>query len=236
MAKKIGNIILDMDEVIVNISPIVYRMLRDPYREFFKDVFEDKGDLTDEEILQRPSLFLENWLIKEDLKEDFVPGNPFFDFVISMIIELIYKKDFYDLLKPTQFANEILNNPLIMNSGDIKKVYIVTKVFKDAPEMIDYKIKFLNKHFPQFINKIELIGLTENEKKSEIIINKNLDFELIVDDSLENIIDYITNPNLNIDNKEILMPALGYNQEIPPEIVALAIKRNISFSSYNNIL
>ena len=72
-----GNFIIDMDEVLVNISPAQYRFIRYSWI-VFNPFFKDLGPLTDKQVLARPVFKLTDWLLndkyagtdKEPIKEE----------------------------------------------------------------------------------------------------------------------------------------------------------------------
>ena len=63
-----GIFVFDMDEVLVNISPEMYRIVRLNWRKYHR-WFKDLGNLTDAQILDRPHFDIVEWLLKDEIKK-----------------------------------------------------------------------------------------------------------------------------------------------------------------------
>ena len=64
---KPGVYLFDMDEVLVNISPPMYRTIRANWRKYNR-WFKDLGPLTDKQILERDNFYVDKWLLKDEIK------------------------------------------------------------------------------------------------------------------------------------------------------------------------
>ena len=209
---KPGVYIFDMDEVLVNISPPMYRVIRANWRKYNR-WFKDLGPLTDEQILARDNFYVDEWLIKDEIKN--LPEEEFKE-VKSVIFKFLLNDFFndpklYDALIPTEMARGTLMNPMFIDSDRVKKVYILTRYIPAATNMKAGKERFVKKFFDH--PKIEMILVPSKKKKSDAIKEKGINWNVLVDDELRNIDDFIE--NMDIEGKEFIIPAFGYNKMDP---------------------
>jgi hypothetical protein len=207
-----GNFIIDMDEVLVNISPAQYKTIRLNwlwYSKFFKDL----GPLTDKKVLMRPTFKLTDWLFKDEFLDN---EEKVKKVIHKMIVKDFFSTDLYAYLKPTEFAKKTVMNKAFIEHVRVKKVYILTRYVND--EMLKSKKRFVKKYFNH--SKIEMIAVPLHEKKSDYVKKLKIDWNLFVDDEIKNIADFAE--NLNIEGKEFLIPRLGYNEM--PEILDILIR------------
>lgn len=201
-----GNFVFDMDEVLVNISPEMYRIVRLNWRKYHR-WFKDFGNLTDAQILDRPHFDIVEWLLKDEIKklpeeaQKKTRGQ-----IWDTIAGDCFNGDLYALLEPTEFAKRTIMNKVFMEHVRVNKVYILTRYVSDP--MLESKKKFVRKFFSH--PKVELVPVKRNEKKSDILKQKKIKWNLFVDDELKNIADFAE--NLDLAGKEFLIPALGYNE------------------------
>lgn len=202
-----GNFIIDMDEVLVNLSPPQYNAIRANWRKYNR-FFKDFGLLTAKEVLSRPVFKLSDWMIKEEY------DNPETrKYIYSLIAGDFFSTDCYANLQPTEFARKTIMKRAFMEHVRVKKVYILTRYVSDV--MLESKKKFIKKYFNH--SKIEVIGVPLHAKKTDYI--KGLSWNILVDDEISNIRDFAE--NLDIEGKEFLIPKLGYNEM--PELLELLI-------------
>jgi hypothetical protein len=195
-----------MDEVLVNISPEMYRIVRLNWRKYHR-WFKDLGSLTDKQILDRPHFDIVEWLLKDEIKalpeeNQKKTREQIWEFIKNDCFEI----DLYALLEPTEFAKRTIMNKIFMEHIRVNKVYILTRYTTDT--MLKSKQVFIKKFFNH--PKVELVPVRRFEKKSEILKQKKIKWNVLVDDEIKNIADFAE--NLDIAGKEFLIPAFGYNQ------------------------
>jgi len=201
-----GNFIFDMDEVLVNISPEMYRTIRMNWRKYHR-WFKDLGSLTDKEILARPNFDIVEWLLKDEIRK--LPTealNKAKGQIWASLVSDYFNTDLYLLLQPTEFAKKTIMNKAFIEHIRVNRIYILTRYVTN--EMLESKKKFVKKFFNH--PKVELVPVKRGEKKSEILKQKNIKWNLFVDDEIKNIADFAE--NLDLSGKEILVPSTGYNE------------------------
>jgi len=222
ISKVSGNFVFDMDEVLVDISPMNYNYIRMNWRKYSL-WFKDLGPMTAEQVLSRPEFYVDLWLLKDSINE-----SPERDSTISFIKKNIFKdffsQDIYSKLEPTEFARKTIMNKSFIEHNRVNKVYILTRVVND--EMIAFKKKFVKKWFDH--PKVELIIVNLNEKKSDVLKRNNVNWNIFVDDELKNIIDFVE--AYDIKGKEFLIPKTGYNKM--PLALDLIIKEKGGVCNY----
>jgi len=220
-----GVILVDMDEILVEISPKFYNVVRLNWLKY-EPWLNDLGPLTREEILSRKQFLIEKWLMKEKFLNDVDKFKEVKHIIYAGLLQDFFKTDVYKDLEPTNFAKHILMNPVVLEKNEIKKIYILTKYPTNALEMLESKKKFIEKYFKS--PKIELLPVPSGKKKSEVVKENNIAWDLFVDDEIVNIKDFVE--NCNIEGKEFLIPAYGYNKM--PELLDFAIKEKGGAYSY----
>jgi hypothetical protein len=198
-----GNFVFDMDEVLVDISPLQYSFIRSNWT-YFSMYFKNMGPLTPDQVLARPVFYMDEWLVKDEYK-----NNGYEDLkstVRSFMVKNYFETDMYGNLNPTKFAQRTIMNKIFMDHSRVNKVIILTKTVSD--KMTENKKKFIKKWFNH--PKVETVIVQLNEKKSDILKKHGLSWDLFVDDDLPNIIDFIE--NYDIKGKEFLIPKTGYNK------------------------
>ena len=207
---------MDMDDVLVDISPSLYSTIRKKWLKYNK-WFADLGPLTDIEVYSRPFFYVNEWLIKSVAKG--LPPAAYTDLQIAINKELVkdfFSVDFYKTLSPTTLAKRTLMNKFYIDSPEVTKVYIITKYVDDA--MIQYKKNFIEKYFKS--NKIEVLLVPKGESKADLIKEKGIEWNLLIDDELSNIKDF--SEKFNLTDKEFLLPRYGYNKM--PAYLSILIK------------
>jgi len=226
IANVAGNFVFDMDEVLVDISPIMYSTIRFHWRKYSK-WFKDLGPLTPKEVHNRNLFLIDEWLLKEEIKA--LPEAELKELRKKIFKNLLFdffNTDFYSYLKPTEFAKRTIMNPLFMDNMRVNKVYILTRYIPAAKNMVGFKKAFLEKWFNH--PKVENIFIPSGKKKSDALKENNVVWNLFADDELKNIIDFIQNTDIN--GKEFLIPKFGYNKIDP--LTDLVIKEKGGAYSY----
>jgi 5'(3')-deoxyribonucleotidase len=196
-SKKV-DIAVDMDEVLVNISP---KWIMDVYNhpgmdgKFNKEKVEAMLTSFDEYIecfLLRDSYYIEKWLEITDPEA-------------IKLCRSIYddNEDFYDGLPPTYLTREL---KVLMATGRTN-VTIVSHCVNE--KSITSKRKWISYTFPDL--EIKFIPVPLGTKKSDAMKANNVIFDVFIDDMTKNIRDVAE--NLGSPEKEFLIPSLGYNQE-----------------------
>jgi hypothetical protein len=224
-----GVYVFDMDEVLVDISPSAYRAVRFNWRKYHR-FFKDLGPLTDEQILDRDEFYMIDWLIKSKYK--LLPEDEF-NHTLKIVKDMLNKdyfeySDIYQNLEPTTFARGTLMNKAFIEHSNVKKVYILTRYVSD--KMLDGKKKFIKKYFNN--PKVEVIYVPLGVKKSDYIKEKNINWDLYVDDEISNIADFAE--NLDINGKEFLIPKLGYNS-MPLHLDLLIKEKGAVYNYYKRV-
>ena len=199
------NMLVDMDEVLVNISPKwIMRIYNNPDYDGFANkkkvdtVLDEIGDYQ-ETLLLRDSYYIEKWLEISDPE------------AIQACRDVFDKDpDYYQDLNPTNFAQELR---LALSSGKIT-VTVISHCVNTAS--VDSKSKWLKNFFGELPYKFYPVDL--NTSKGDVVIANNISYNVFIDDMVKNIIDVATKTGNN--DREFLLPRLGYNQmEINEKLV-----------------
>jgi hypothetical protein len=212
------DIVCDMDEVLVNISPawVSHAILNDKIARFLgteKLEFMAKYDITSL-VLARNEYYLSKWL---ELDEEH-----------DILFQSLYhdKGDvFYDGLYPTSFAIGLMD---IIESPAINKIWIMSHVTLNDNSSKELFVERYLRH-----KKFELVKVPLGNKKSGVINEMGIDYISFIDDSMNNIIDVVT--NTRSETKEFTLPKLGYNI-LTPEIEALIENKFLRFGYYENVI
>jgi len=219
-----GTFIIDMDEVLVDISPAQYNKIRANWRKYSR-FFNDLGPLTDQGVFNRPIYKISEWLLKDEyknLEEDELKQTK--KFIYSLITGDFFSTDLYSRLAPTDFARKTIMKRAFMEHVRVKKVYILTRYVDDV--MLESKKKFINKYFNH--SKIEIIPVPLAEKKSDYIKKLGISWNVFIDDEITNITDFAE--NLNIEGKEFIIPKKGYNEM--PDLLDILIREKGAVCNY----
>jgi hypothetical protein len=214
-----GVFLIDMDEVLVDISPATYKFIRNNWRRF-NQYFKDLGNLSDKEVINRDHFFIDEVYIKDEYKQN----KEIKKMIVDILVNEFFSSDLYVNLEPTEFAKRTLLNPVFISHSRVKKVYILTRYIND--DMLKSKEKFVNKYFKH--PKIEMIAVPRTEKKSDYVKKHNINWNIFIDDELKNILDFVE--NLDINGKEFLIPKTGYNKM--PLALDLIIKEKGAVVNY----
>jgi hypothetical protein len=224
-----GVFVFDMDEVLVDISPEMYRTVRFNWRRYHR-YFKDLGPLTDQQVLGRSTFHMLDWLLKSEYRlmpkeelEHHVKN------VLNMLKDDYFEVDtLYDKLVPTEFARKTIMNKNFIEHNNVKKIYILTRYFSE--KMIESKRKFIERHFSHA--KVETIFVPLDRKKSDYLKEKGVNWNLLVDDEIRNIRDMAE--NFDLQGKEFLIPTTGYNN-MPPELDLLIKEKGGSYTYFKRI-
>jgi hypothetical protein len=218
VGSKSYEVICDMDEVLVNITPswVGKALLNEKIVNCIgeRDIeFMAKHDLTIL-TLSRTIYRLSEWL---DLDEE-----------CTKLFESIYFSNgdtFYDNLEPTTFGQGLIST---IEKPSLRTVHILTHVGSIDNSS---KRRFIEKYFSH--KKFNYIEVPLNTPKSKVINDLDIKYVSFVDDSLHNIMDVLKNTNSY--TCEFSMPRLGYNEETP-ELIELVESKFARFGYYERVL
>lgn len=218
---------MDMDEVLVNISPYIYRKIRLNWNLFFP-YLKDLGMRTDQDIFSRKTFQLTEDIIKDEIKQ-----SPEFARVRGYVINLIHKICFdsntYDNLLPTKLAQSTLMNPGFIDSPIVSGCYILTRYPLDSPGMLEAKEKFVSKYFTH--SKIHFCPIKGRKSKGEALNEMGIDWCVFIDDELKNIRSVAESCDLN--RREIILPKMGYNHPMEADLSLLIKEKGGCLSYYS---
>jgi hypothetical protein len=229
-----GNIVFDMDEVLVNIFPVVYAYYVTNAHKF-KDFIEPRK-LTGEDmdgINNRRHNDIRVTLLKPDynsLSED----------KISQVIKRmrntkadkeLWKTDIYKNLSPTDLGRTLMYETVI-NDPKIESVTILT--FSSNEILNKHKQQFVDRFFKH--HKIKMVpvngfGSGSKVKKSDVMKKLGIKWDVFVDDMPYNIMDFAENFE-DIKDRMFFMPKFGYNKLTEEQIKYIADKGAI-FNYYS---
>ena len=199
-------IVMDFDDVLAPLSIGLYHNIRKNWR-IYSRWFVDLGELSDKEIMDRKFYSMIEWMVKKKFIN--LTSKEYSALILEvreMFNQTFFNKDPYEGMEPTEFAKKTLLNPLYIESDNIKHVYIVSR---NVSEMQDIsKRRFIEEHFTN--PKISYISVERLQKKSDIIKENNINFNMFIDDELPNIRDIVENIS-DIERKEFVIPKYGYN-------------------------
>jgi len=190
-------LVCDFDDVLVPFSEkMVHRMFNHKH-EFKGEIEFNINNNTPEAINARDTYDVVEWLAKD--KKNMAPD------LKKRVLALIDEPNFYDRLPPTKFALDLAYQSKNPNYHLI--LYIISNCLDSH---IEAKRKYIKELFKDTKSTIEFIPIPLMMKKSEIINNNKIDYNMFIDDKGENIIDVVTNTNSY--GREFAMPVKGYNQ------------------------
>jgi hypothetical protein len=187
-----------MDEVLCNISPRCVDFLYEN-RELFGKYFKLDKPYTRDEVLQREEYYLDKWLKRDDVES--VPKD-----IFEIYMYIYSRQDFYEPIPPTKLAAGL--RMFVANKKVCKKLIICSSVLTD--KQVDAKLRWLNNFFCQYSSQIEFLPVYPNQKKSKIIMDEGIKWDVFIDDSLDNIYDMVLYAQ-GLGN-EIIVPKMGYNR------------------------
>lgn len=229
MEKK--HIVVDCDEVIVNISPMIVALLHDKesgnfdyYNKYLRLTEDFDIDKHEERILSRPSFNVINWLIRENIKEKY-SNEEIDEFLDKAMQEVIFHPELYDHLQPTPIAKSLAH---VANSTMLDKISIVTRT---SDNNLESKERFLKKLFRGNMNKVDIYYVEPDENKSDVICNLGDNIAAIYDDEISNVEDIVFNCD-NVKDLQFLIPSFGYNTEITQELFDECKRKNIEIKNF----
>ena len=230
-AKKSFKVVVDMDEVLVDISPkwTIKIIENEKIRSYLQKNFNNEL----EEVLKAHPNNRTNYCIMKHFGENI-------DEKIKNEMLNVYFNDrnFYDDLHPNNYGL-ILNE--MIKENFISELLVLTKCGHSVNQPVNWsKMKWLQKHFSSCKRKVSFSLITNEEKKSDAIIKSNFnDYATFVDDHLDNILDVMKNTNSR--EKEFLIPrttynSLTHNSSLVEEFNSLSEKINCRTYWFDNSL
>jgi hypothetical protein len=224
-----GNLVFDMDEVLVNIFPTVYAYYLN-HIESFKEFLEPKKltEMDMDIINQRKDHELRITLLKSQYSE--LPIEKKMEIVKKIrstkADREFWKSNIYRNLSPSDLGKQLMYESII-NNPKILSVTILT--FSSSDELNAHKKAFVDKYFNH--PKIKLVpvngyGKTKGTKKSDVMKKLKINWNVFVDDMVYNIMDFAENFE-DIKDKLFFMPKFGYNHLTPEQIKYITDKGGV---------
>lgn len=138
------------------------------------------------------------------------------------------RKDIYDESYPSKFAQKTLMNPLFIDDKSVKQVIILSRNISKNQE--ESKKRFIEKYFNH--PKISYYNVERGQSKADVLKEKNLSFDVFIDDEIPNIRDMAEKNKDNLEKKEFIIPKYGYNKNLPKELKFLIETRGGSVTYY----
>ena len=202
-----GTILVDMDDVLVRISPKFYSAIRKNWAHY-SPWFMDYGMMSPEKVMDRPVFTMEGWLMKPEFLSDLDQYKAIREVIYRHFAADFFSQDVYSDLEPTKLAKDILMNDALLARDEIKKIYILTRYPAEVPEMLQSKKDFCARFFRN--KKIEMLPVPLYNTKAQAVTAAGIHWDLLIDDELSNIVDFIDHSD--ISGKEIMIPRYGYNK------------------------
>ena len=202
-----GNIIMDFDDVLVDLSSKVFDGIRSNWK-VFNRWFVDSGPLHPRDIYERKTFQMSEWLLKKEFMN--LTSKEYLALQLTILGEMkrrIFTKSLYDGLEPTELAKRTILNPLYIDNSIIHHVYILSRNITE--EQAESKEAFIKKHFTH--SKVSYIPIKEDESKAKVILDNDINWSLFIDDELRNIRD-VAEKEKSLNKKEFLIPKMGYNK------------------------
>ena len=210
---KKGNVVFELDDILIERSPAIYRLIRYNWSRFNR-WFIDFGSLTSEEVYKRKFDNFYEWLLKPVFRH--LPLDKFSQVIMEidkLFIERI-SKQIYCNTNITEFARRTLMNETYINSPTIENVFILSSYANDVER--EQKENIIKTYFNHY--KITAILYDISSGPIKAIIDNKLSWELFVTLSPE-LIKKLSEISEN-NRKEFLLPKYPYI-EIPNDTRAL---------------
>ena len=207
-------VVLDVDEVIVNITPKwVYKIYqhKEDFTEFFdlSQPYDPSKEQDALRVLYRNNYYLDHWLLKDEIDPATI-HRPTYEKVVEKMIDLYNVDNFYDDLKPTPLVNGLLS-ALSKKKQILSKIIIISKVAGEHSEAS--KTRFLKETFSSYMDKVDIYYVDKKEKKSDVLKALPKDekerIAAVYEDYNNNIVDLLTNGDLR--TVQIFSPSFRYN-------------------------
>ena len=225
------HIVVDCDEVLVNISPMILALIHDKksgnfdyYNKYFRLAEDFDIDLHEERILSRPVFRVDDWLVRPDIYDNFEESE-IQEMLEKLNNEVIFHPNLYDMLKPTQIANSIAQ---MTRTSMVDKVSVVTRT---SDNNLESKERFLKKLFKGSMKKVDIYYVEPDEKKSDVVSMLGEDIAIIYEDEIKNIEDIVYTCD-NVKDLQIMIPSFGYNVNIERELYDECERKGIKLQPY----
>jgi hypothetical protein len=225
-----GNLVFDMDEVLVNIFPIVYAYYVTNASKFKEFISPKKLTEEDMDLINRRQ--------HQDLRMNLLKPE-FQSLGESRQLEILrkmrntkadrefWKSNFYKNLSPTELGRTLMYSSII-DRKEVTSVTILT--FSSSEQLNINKQAFVDKYFNH--PKIKMVPVNgfgksgSKIKKSDVMKKLGIDWNVFVDDMPYNIMDFAENFE-SIKDKLFFMPKFGYNQLSEEQIKYITDKGGI---------
>ena len=226
-----GDVVFDMDEVLVDIFPTVFMHLQRNIERY--EPYLTKDNVFDVETINRRK--------DHDLRVHLMKGeyhglphdqrSEIVDAIRAKKVDRDYwKSDMYANLSPTGLGRGVMERRFI-GREDVRSVTILT--FTSSEKLNEHKTKFVEKYFNH--PKIRLVPVmfstrSKRSTKSGRMKKLKLNWDCFVDDMEYNIRDFAESfPDLN--GKRLYSPDMGYNQP-SEELIKLIESKGGKYERY----
>src|SRR5699024_6874016 len=227
------HIVVDCDEVLVNISPIIVGLMHhkdsgnyDYFNKYFRLSTDPDYSVNDNEerILNRPVFHLDNWLIRKDIISE-VGEEEYNEAVDRLVNDLIFHPSLYDELIHTKMS-KVLSD--LARTDMVDRISVVTKT---SELNLSSKERFLKILFQGSMHKVDIYYVEPDEKKSDVISGLKDDIACYIEDEISNIEEVVEKCD-NVKDMIILVPSFGYNANISEELIKNCKDKNIDIRTY----
>lgn len=222
---KKGNVVFELDDVLIERSPAIYRLIRYNWSRFNR-WFIDFGSLTSEDVYNRKFDNFYEWLLKPVLRN--LSLEKFTQVIVE--IEKIFiervSNNIYSNTNITEFARRTIMNETYINSPTIDNVFILSSYSNDIEKT--QKEDIIKTYFNHY--KIVPILYDIRENVVDVITKKKMSWELFVTISPD-LIKALAETSEN-NRKEFLLPEYPY-LEIPNTTRALVEFSGGSINMYD---
>jgi hypothetical protein len=214
-------LVLDTDDVLVHIAtPWMMRAFSNPA---VAPGWTRPTGLDERAVVARTYPHIQPWLVAvHGLPKDAVSA-----------FDDVYRRDpmFYDDLPPTRFCQGVM--AAMAKPGCVEHVHVITHNYSNGDPSAESKDRWLRRYLSDAA-RVTIHNVESGEKKSEVMRKHCPNPDTFADDSLKNVVDVLLNDA--VSPYEILIPRMGHNEVLPPEMAKLALLRRISINYYENII
>jgi hypothetical protein len=228
-----GNIVFDMDEVLVDIFPKIFIYIKMNINKY-APYLDDKGlQFTDSDSINKIRLEsdIREFLMKDEYKN--LPQEEKKEIVKKMralkVDKDIWTGNLYHRLSPNKMGRAMID-PSFIDRDDILSVTILT--FSSSKKLNENKAHFVKTHFNH--PKIRMVPVngfgSRKVRKSDQFKKLKIGWDVFVDDMPYNIEDFADNFK-DISGKRLVSPKFSYN-EIQKELIDRIHSKGATFEYY----
>lgn len=230
-----GDVVFDMDEVLVDIFPRVFEHIHDNRDRYMPYIDPDLRGLTRSDARSinkiREHHDLRVFLMADQFRS--MPAESIHDIVEDMRMmpadREMWEGNIYAGLTPTSLGRMAMEDSFI-DRDDIASVTILT--FSSGEKLNEAKARFVRMYFDHpKIRLIPVMGFgARRVRKSDAAKDMGIHWDAFVDDMVYNIEDFAENFG-NIYGRRFFMPDFSYNS-VPEELLRKIESRGASLARY----